>query len=60
MPEKQTWPLIKDLPIERQEPFRRWLRGQKYPIIEGLPALGWDAYYPWDYERFVAGLSVID
>lgn len=49
------WPRIKDLPVEQQEPFNKWLYGQTCPWIEGLPISEQDAYYPWDYERFIAG-----
>lgn len=60
MPKKQSWPRIKDLPIEQREPFRHWLRGQTCPLIKGVPMSEQDAYYSWDYDGFIAGLPVID
>jgi hypothetical protein len=54
------WPRIRDLPIDDQEPFRKWLRGQTFPIIKGVPGDEQDAYYEWDYQRWKQGLPVID
>ena len=51
------FPRIKDLPEEEQEPFSKWLRGQTRPMNEGDPS---PAYYQWDYDRWKAGLPVID
>ena len=47
-----TWPRIRNLPAEDQEPFYKWLIGQTQPIIEGEPAAEQDAYYTGDYLRW--------
>lgn len=55
-----NWPRIKDLPKEEQEPFKKWLRGQTCPLIEGVSINKQDGYYQSDYERWKQGLPVID
>ena len=62
MSEKEyyTWPRIKDLPEEEQKPFSSWLIGQTVPEIDGVPWDEQDGYYMWDYDRWKAGLPVID
>ena len=53
---KVRWPVIKDLPEEERQPFSDWLYGQTVP----LNADGSWGYYACDYERWKAGLPVID
>jgi len=53
---KREWPVIEDLPEHEQKPFYEWLRGQTCPVNED----GSHGYYQWDYERWKAGLPVID
>ena len=47
-----TWPRIRNLPAEDQEPFYRWLISQIQPIIEDEPVAEQDAYYTGDYLRW--------
>ena len=54
----QQWPKIKDLPKEEQEPFWEWLTGQTIPMNEDNPEE--KCYFQWDYDRWKAGLPVID
>lgn len=52
----RDWPLIEDLPKDEQEAFSKWLTGQTVPINQD----GTIGYFPHDYERWKAGLPVID
>jgi len=54
------WPRIRDLPESERKPFLKWLCGQTCPLVEGIPMKDQDFYYPWDYDRWKAGLPVID
>jgi len=45
-------PLISDLPEDEQEPFGKWLGGQTVPSPNG--------YYQDDYDRWKAGLPIVD
>jgi hypothetical protein len=47
-----TWPRIRNLPPEEQEPFGIWLRGCTQPIIEGDPMDEQDGYYTGDYQEW--------
>lgn len=55
-----NWPRINDLPEEERIPFEDWLRGQTRPLLDNTPWEEQDTYYPWDYDRWKAGLPVID
>ena len=44
-----TWPRVRNLPTEEQEPFYEWLRDKARPVIEGKPPREQDAYYTGDY-----------
>jgi len=54
------WPRMRDLPEVERESFREWLYGQTCPLVEGVQMEEQDFYYPWDYNRWKAGLPVID
>ena len=54
------WPRIRDLPEEERKPFYDWLYGQTRPLMDNVPMDEQDAYYSWDYERWKAGLPIID
>ena len=51
---------IRDLFEAEQEPFSKWLRGQTVPLMDGVPMEEQDAFYQWDYDRWKAGLPVVD
>ena len=55
-----AYPRIKDLSVEEQEPFDKWLTGQTCLWIEGVPREGQDAYYPWDYDHWENDLLIVD
>ena len=55
-----AWPRVRDLPEEQQEPFTQWLAGQTRPMIPDVPMSQQDGYFPWDYERWIKRLPVID
>lgn len=53
-PSTETYPRIRDLPPEEQEPFRAFLCGQTRPLID-FPQTPWkdqDYYFSGDYENF--------
>lgn len=55
------YPRLRDLPEGERELYKSWLTGQTRPICNETEAESeWDWYYPWDYERWKAGLPVID
>lgn len=57
------WPLMRDLPENEQGPFAKWLTGQTRPLImdgDKIAEGNQDAYYPWDYDRWKSGLSILD
>lgn len=55
------WPRIRDLPEQEREPFAKWLYGQTRPLMEnGTAPEDEDAFYQWDYDRWKAGLPIID
>lgn len=56
----EKWPRLRDLAEEERESFEKWLRGQTVPWIDGLPRDEQDAFYPWDYETWKAGLPALD
>lgn len=60
MKKKFKFPRIRNLPLEEQEPFRQWLSGQTMPLEESVPLEEQDFYYQWDYDRWKAGLPIID
>ena len=51
----KPWPRLRDLPEAERIEFEKALRGQTYPLIDGLPMEEQDAYYPWDYAGWKAG-----
>jgi len=48
----ENFPRLRDLPVDEQQPFGKWLFGQTCPVLEGLPDSEQDAYYPDDYDRW--------
>ena len=55
------WPRVGDLPENERLPFSLWLNGQTRPVGDtSVPQDQGDWYYSWDYERWKAGLPVID
>ena len=52
----RKWPVIEDLPKPEQKPFAEWLIGQTVPMNDD----GTVGYFIHDYERWKAGLPVID
>ena len=54
------WPRIRSLPEDEQKPFKQWLYGQTIPLMDDVPMDEQDAYYPWDYDNWRAGLPVLD
>jgi hypothetical protein len=60
-PERKMW--VEGIEIVRMsdvgEDFMRWLYGQTLPLVIGDPTPQ-DWAYAKDYERFKAGLKVID
>lgn len=58
---KTEYPRLRDLPETERVPFNKWLYGQTRPVTDPtLPHSEWDEYYPWDYDRWKAGLPCID
>lgn len=55
---ESEWGKIRDLPESERAPFEKWLYGQTRPLFDNGDIE--DAYYLWDYERWKAGLPVID
>lgn len=53
--DKYDWPRIRNLPVDEQLPFWKWLHHQTRPLVEGLPHEEQDFYYPWDYDTWKAG-----
>lgn len=60
--EEPQWPRIRHLPESEQGPFRNALirHGYACPKIPGVMNIDQDAYYPCDYQRWKAGLPVVD
>lgn len=58
--EQMNWPRIRDLPEEERVQFIHWLLSQTRPWLDGVPEDEQDGYYQCDYERWKAGLPVID
>jgi hypothetical protein len=54
------YPRKRDLVKEEQEPFWRWMEGQTCPGVYGLLDEDQDYFYPWDYDRWKAGLEPLD
>jgi len=52
MHEQPEYPRMRDLPIEEQGPFARWMKDQTRPVVEGIHMNEQDFFYPWDYERW--------
>lgn len=44
------WARIRELPVDEQAPFARWIRDQTRPLIDDVPDDEQDAYYRHDYE----------
>lgn len=57
---QSKWPRIRDLPKDERRSFSQWLAGQTRPMIQGAPMDEQDGYYQHDYNRWKAGLPVID
>jgi hypothetical protein len=50
----EPWPRIRDLPESDRGPFLVYLFGRTAPHIDGVPEVEQDAYYPWDYDSWLA------
>jgi hypothetical protein len=54
------WPRLRDIPDNERAPFDAWLDGQTRPLVNSVPDEDQDFYYPWDFDRWKAGLPIID
>ena len=41
--------------LEQKEKFREWIFGQTMMVVDGK-----SMYFPWDVERFLLGMPIID
>ena len=57
---RMEWPRIRDLPEDHQEPFKKFLCGKTVPVVEDLPIMDQDVYYPWDYKLWCERRGIKD
>jgi len=58
-PETKMWKGMKLVRVSDVEGFGDWLTGQTMPMVEG-DKTPFDWAFIGDYERFIAGLPIID
>ena len=51
---KKFYIVISDLPIEQQEPFKKWLIGQTCPAIDTEGKNKYNCAYVWDYKYWLS------
>jgi len=49
----KSYVVISELPIEQQEPFKKWLIWQTCPAVEGEGENKYNCAYIWDYESWL-------
>lgn len=51
--EKKNYVVISELPIEQQEPFKKWLIGQTCPAMGNEGENKYNCAYAWDYKHWL-------
>jgi hypothetical protein len=58
MKNQKGYVVISELPLDQQEPFKKWLINQTLPVIPEEGTNSHNCAYSWDYEHWFSHWSI--